>query len=103
MIGSPGSTIWLLSHELRLAWRGFFGGKQRTRRIVALAIVGGLFLVMAFPLAIALRDLEAPVNTLTVLIADIVTLMVFSLMLSQTLASAADVLYTRGDLDLLFS
>ena len=37
MIGPPGSTIWLLGHELRLAWRGFFGGKQRGRRIVAVA------------------------------------------------------------------
>ncbi|HEX3406701.1 MAG TPA: putative ABC exporter domain-containing protein [Caulobacteraceae bacterium] len=103
MIGPPGSTIWLLSHELRLAWRGFFGGKQRGRRIVALAIVGGLFLLLAFPLAWAIRGLDPPVNTLTVLVADVAALMIFSLMLSQTLASAADVLYTRGDLDLLFS
>ena len=29
--------------------------------------------------------------------------MIFSLMLSQTLAGAADALYARGDLDLLFS
>ncbi|HWF78054.1 MAG TPA: hypothetical protein VN694_12850 [Caulobacteraceae bacterium] len=103
MIGPPGSTVWLLSHELRLAWRGFFGGKQRGRRIVALAIVGGLFLVLAFPLAWAIRGLDPPVNTLTVLMADVAALMIFSLMLSQTLAGAADVLYARGDLDLLFS
>ena len=103
MIGPPGSTIWLLSHELRLAWRGFFGGKQRMRRIVALAIVGGLFLALAFPLAWATRGLEPPINNVTILIADVVALMVFSLMLSQTLAGAADALYTRGDLDLLFS
>ena len=103
MIGPPGSTIWLLGHELRLAWRGFFGGKQRGRRIVALAIVGGLFLVLAFPMAWALRGLNPPVNTLTILIADVAAAMIFSLMLSQTLAGAADVLYARGDLDLLFS
>jgi ABC-2 type transport system permease protein len=103
VIGPPGSTIWLLSHELRLAWRGFFGGKQRGRRIVALAIVGGLFLVLAFPLAWALRGLDPPVNTVTILIADVAALMIFSLMLSQTLAGAADALYARGDLDLLFS
>ena len=103
MIGPPGSTIWLLGHELRLAWRGFFGGKQRVRRVVALAIAGGLFLVLAFPLAWAIRGLQPPVNTLTILVADVAALMVFSLMLSQTLAGAADALYTRGDLDLLFS
>lgn len=103
MIGRPGSTIWLLSHEMRLAWRGFFGGKQRARRIVALAIVGGLFLVVAFPLAWAIRGLEPPVNTLTILVADVAAAMILSLMLSQTLAGAADTLYARGDLDLLFS
>jgi ABC-2 type transport system permease protein len=103
VIGPPGSTIWLLSHELRLAWRGFFGGKQRGRRVVALAIIGGLFLVLAFPLAWAIRGLDPPVNTLTILVADVAALMIFSLMLSQTLAGAADVLYARGDLDLLFS
>lgn len=103
MIGPPGSTIWLLGHELRLAWRGFFGGKQRVRRIIALAIVGGLFLLLAFPMAWALRGMQAPVNTLTILMADVAAVMVFSLMLSQTLAGATDALYTRGDLDLLFS
>jgi len=103
VIGPPGSTIWLLSHELRLAWRGFFGGKQRVRRIVALAIVGGLFLALAFPMAWALRGMQAPVNTVTMLMADVAAVMIFSLMLSQTLAGATDALYTRGDLDLLFS
>jgi ABC-2 type transport system permease protein len=103
VIGPPGSTIWLLGHELRLAWRGFFGGKQRMRRIVALAIAGGVFLVLAFPLAWAIRGLQPPVNTLTILVADVAAAMIFSLMLSQTLAGAADALYARGDLDLLFS
>lgn len=103
MIGPPGSTIWLLSHELRLAWRGFFGGKRRTGRIIALAVAGGVFFLLAFPLAWAMRQFQPPVNTLTILAADVVAAMVFSLMLSQTLAGAADALYTRGDLDLLFS
>jgi ABC-2 type transport system permease protein len=103
VIGRPGSTLWLLGHEFRLAWRGFFGGKQRWRRIVALGIVGATFLVLAVPLAWAMRGVEAPVNNLTILIADVASLMVFSLMLSQTLAGATDALYTRGDLDLLFS
>ena len=103
MIGPPGSTIWLLSHEMRLAWRGFFGGKQGGRRTAALIIVGLLFLVVAFPLAWTIRGLDPPVNTLTILIADVAATMVFSLMLSQTLAGATDALYARGDLDLLFS
>jgi ABC-2 type transport system permease protein len=103
VIGPPGSTIWLLSHEMRLAWRSFFGGKQGGRRTAALIIVGLLFLVVAFPLAWAIRGLDPPVNTLTILIADVAATMIFSLMLSQTLAGATDALYARGDLDLLFS
>ena len=103
MIGPPGSTIWLLSHEIRLAWRSFFGGKQGGRRTAGLVIVGVLFLVVAFPLAWAIRGLDPPVDTLTILLADVAAAMIFSLMLSQTLAGATDALYTRGDLDLLFS
>ena len=103
MIGPPGSTIWLLSHEVRLAWRGFFGGKQRVRRIIALGVAGSVFFVMALLLAWAVRRYEPPVNTVTILGADVVAAMIFSLMLSQTLAGAADALYARGDLDLLFS
>jgi ABC-2 type transport system permease protein len=55
------------------------------------------------PLAFVLKDYNPPVNRLSALIADVVLTMVFSLMLSQILAGSIEALYTRGDLDLLFS
>ena len=103
MIGRPGSTIWLLGHELRLNWRGLMGGRRAAWRLGSFAVIGVLLLIGGFPLAWVLRDIEAPVNNLSILAADTIALLVFSLMLSQTLAGATDALYTRGDLDLLFS
>ena len=103
MIGQPGSTLWLLGHELRLNWRGLMGGRRGAWRLGSLAFVGVMLLIGGFPVAWMLRGVEAPVNNLSILAADIVSLLVFSLMLSQTLAGATDALYTRGDLDLLFS
>jgi ABC-2 type transport system permease protein len=103
MIGPPGSTLWLLSHELRLSWRSLVGGRRGRWRMGAMAVLGVIFTLVGFPVAWMLRGFAAPVNSVVSLAADIVALMIFSLMLSQTLAGATDALYTRGDLDLLFS
>jgi len=103
MIGRPGSTLWLLGHEIRLAWRDAFGGRARARRVIALGGIGIVFTLLGFGLAFALRDAQVPVDRLTSLAADFALVMIFSLMLSQTLAGATTALYGRGDLDLLFS
>jgi ABC-2 type transport system permease protein len=103
VIGRPGSTLWLLSHEIRLSWRGLVGGRRGRIRMIVFAIVAVLFGVIGVPIALALRGFDMPLNPLSILAADFVCVMVFTLMLSQTLAGAADALYARGDLDLLFS
>ena len=103
MIGRPGTTVWLLSHEIRLAWRGLVGGKRGGRRMVAFAILGLVALAGGMGIAWALRDFEPPVNAVSILMADVIAVLIFTLMLSQTLASGIEALYTRGDLDLLFS
>ena len=103
MIGRPGSTLWLLGHEIRLSWRGLIGGRRGRVRLIVFGVLGLVFGVAGVPLALALRDFEMPVNPLSILVADFACLVIFTLMLSQTLAGAADALYTRGDLDLLFS
>jgi ABC-2 type transport system permease protein len=103
VIGRPGSTLWLLGCEMRLAWRGLIGTRRFRLRAISLGVVGLVFLAMGVPLALALGRTELPVNPLTILGADIATLLIFTLMLSQTLAGATEALYTRGDLDLLFS
>lgn len=103
MIGPPGSTLWLFHHELRLWWRTLISGRRGRVRLIAMAVVGVLFLVGGVPLAMALHDFQVPVNRLSILAADAACAVIFTLMLSQTLAGAADALYARGDLDLLFS
>jgi ABC-2 type transport system permease protein len=103
VIGRPGSTLWLFGHELRLNWRGLLGRRRAAWRLGSLAVVGVILLIGGFPVGWMLRGYEPPINNLAILAADTAALLIFSLMLSQTLASATDALYTRGDLDLLFS
>jgi ABC-2 type transport system permease protein len=103
VIGRPGSTLWLLGHEIRLSWRGLIGGRRGRVRLIVLGVVGLTFVVGGFPIAWLLRNIEMPVNPLSILAADAACVVIFTLMLSQTLAGATDALYARGDLDLLFS
>jgi ABC-2 type transport system permease protein len=103
---APGSTVWLLRHELRLSLRGLLAGRARGRAGMIWATVALPVLLMAVggaPLGFALRDVEMPMTPAAMLIAGAVTAMVFTLMLSQTLAAAVEALYLRADLDLLFS
>ena len=105
MIARPGSTLWLLAHEMRLGWRALLARRGENRRggWMALATVGLVTLAGGVPIGLMLRRVEITVTPTGVLLADAVLAVIFSLMLSQTLAAAADVLYERGDLDLLFS
>jgi ABC-2 type transport system permease protein len=108
VIAPAGSTLWLLRHELRLNWRGLMqrgGGQGRARRIwLTMALPLILMLTAGLPLAFALRHVrEIPIVPIASLIAAAALVMVFTLMLSQTLTAAVDALYERADLDLLFS
>lgn len=101
----PASTPWLLSHELRLAWRGFKAGRKTSGpgSVIAFALIGGMILVGGVFMGLGLRDFDVPVNPLSVIIADLALAVIVTLMLSTTLAASADALYERNDLDLLFS
>ena len=107
MIAPAGSTLWLLRHEMRLTWRGMMQrrGRGRARRIwLTIALPLLLMLVAGVPLALALQHVrEVPIVPVASLLAAAVLVMLFTLMLSQTLAAAVDALYERADLDLLFS
>ncbi len=105
MIPAPGSTLWLLAHEMRLGWRNLLARRGENRRSgwIALISVGLVTLVAGVPIGLWLRHVEPSVNPVGVLFTDAILAVIFSLMLSQTVAAAADVLYDRGDLDLLFS
>jgi ABC-2 type transport system permease protein len=103
VIGRPGSTHWLLAHEARLGWRSLIGGRRSRARLVVLGVVGAAFALGGVPIALLLRDVAIPISPLPILAALAGSLVVFTLMLSQTLAGGIEALYTRGDLDLVFS
>jgi ABC-2 type transport system permease protein len=105
VIGAPGSSLWLLGHELRLWRRGLgrrgAGGKAAVW--IATAAIAVLMLAAGVPLGFALRQFEPKVTPEAVVFSLAALAAIFALMLSQTLAAATDALYQRGDLDLLFS
>ena len=88
MIAAPGSSIWLLRHEIRLFWRGMArrGGGGRARRIwltIALPLI--LMVTAGLPLGFALRRVhQVPITPAAGLIAAVVLVALFTLMLSQT-------------------
>jgi ABC-2 type transport system permease protein len=96
----PGSTPWLVRHEIRLAWRGI--GSRRVSLLLSLlallavgAHVGAWFLVRHWP-AGALPPIA------TYLLGGAVWVCI-SLMLSQGILGSVTALFDRGDLDLLLS
>jgi ABC-2 type transport system permease protein len=101
----PASTLWLLAHELRLAWRGFLAGRKGRGpgALIAFVILGGLIVAGGVAMGLALRGQDVPIIPLAVVLVDLALAVILTLMLSGTLAGAADALYERGDLDLLFS
>lgn len=103
MIGRPGSILWLLAAEMRLGFRDSLGRLGRVRLIVLGAGALMLVFLLGLPIALALRRHGVPVSPLSIVVADMVSAVVFTLMLSQTLSAATLALYSRGDLDLLFS
>jgi ABC-2 type transport system permease protein len=108
MILAPGSTPWLMRHELRLSWRRLMArgaGRPRPFRAILLVLLLPLLLLVGagLPLSFAVRDVQIPVVPIASAIAVLASVAIFTLMLSQTLSAAVDALYERADLDLLFS
>ncbi len=101
----PASIPWLLAHELRLTWRGFVSGRKARgpASVIALGLLAVFALIAGVCVALAVKGQAIPILPLTIVVGDLVLAVMLTLMLSTTLAAAADVLYERGDLDLLFS
>ncbi len=99
----PGNWLWLLNHELRLAWRNV-GGKR-----LWVLLIGGGFIWAAVHLAAwgvlhkgkVITGTE--LSSLTFLTAGAIFWMFFSLMVSQATAHAVSALFDRGDLDLVLA
>lgn len=107
---APGTVPWFLRHELLITWRTWVQrgpGKKRRFNIpipvVALVIIIAASLVVGVPVANELRDVEINATPVLAFLIDIGLLLLFTLMLSQTLVAAVDAFYDRGDLDLLLS
>ena len=110
-----GSTLWFIAHDLRVTWRTWFqrrplrAAKPKRRRftvpvpivVVVVLLIGSL--AAGIPVGLGLRDTDLVATPLVAFIIDAALLLVFTLMLSQTLVAAVDAFYDRGDLDLLLS
>lgn len=106
MKAAPGSTLWLLGHELRLAWynSAVSGGKRRPgiASIVVWIVGWAVMHAAAFGVLSSLGRHPADPALLGVL-AGAVLLVISTFMLSGALKACTLALFERGDLDLLLS
>jgi ABC-2 type transport system permease protein len=107
MSAAPGSILWLLGHELRLAWYGTGlnkGGKRgrgRLGMIVGIVCLAVLHLVAFAGLRALDRDgMDAAFLAIPFTVALVVCA---TFMLSSALTGCVTALFERGDLDLLLS
>jgi ABC-2 type transport system permease protein len=106
---APGSTLWMIRHEMRLTLRymiGLTGGKTRGLIIMLVALAAAA-LLFGIPVGYATRFLTGARMQqgwpIVVLVAGAGSVFVFTLMLAQSLSMATIVFYDRGDLDLLLT
>lgn len=102
-----GSFAWLLAHEAKLAWRAWWSaGKMGpwarlgVYGLIAAVALGGGFAVATLLGALSPSPQAEPVS---VLLASMALALVATLMLSQALLASTEIIYARGDLDLLFA
>jgi ABC-2 type transport system permease protein len=106
----PGTSLWLLRHELRLFWRSLrSGGKSDGRLYSAWRALGwgallwlGLHVGVFFLLRATGSASGAPPRVL-VIAAGAILLATFLFMLSSALKASVEALFDRGDMDLLLS
>jgi ABC-2 type transport system permease protein len=95
-----GSSPWLLAHEMRLAWRGFFSD----RGTWMLLLFVSLWLTLHIPAFFIMRNVSADLlQGFGVVVAGLIFWFAFTLMLSSAIILSVNALYDRGDLDLLMS
>ena len=95
-----GSVLWLLRHELRLAWRSVGG-----RDSLLLFLGGAMLWVLAHLVAwLLLRRFDSHHITPDMnLVLGGITWLIVSLLLSQAILLSVTALFDRGDFDLLLS
>lgn len=107
MRAPPGSSRWLLRHELRLAWYGAAINKGGRRRMSWLSIaVWAVAWITLHVLAFAMLRKVAPGGVMDPSLAIPATLVLAAIatfMLASSLRASVMALFERGDLDLLLS
>lgn len=107
----PGSALWLLRHELRLFYfrLGASGSKGAARRgprrttvLIAIAAAIAMHLFAWKLLSSTASAMQARPAAL-LMIVSVVFVLIFSLMLSHAIKGSIELLFGRGDLDLLLS
>ncbi|KQQ40109.1 hypothetical protein ASF61_04760 [Duganella sp. Leaf126] len=106
--GAPGSTWWLLRHEIRMVFAAM--RKVRANGKIGARWLGPTFLVVlhlalhgvAFTLIPELHR-QGPATALAAMLATAAVLVGVTLMLAAALRGSVSALFERGDLDLLLS
>lgn len=105
MKGAPGSIVWLLRHEIRLAWYNAAAGTARRPGMAGLAIAAAAWLGLhGIAWIVLARSAVIDTDDPRILVAVSALLLgSMTFMLSSALKSSVTVLFERGDLDLLLS
>jgi len=104
MRGKPGSSVWLLQHELRMFW--FNNGRRRKQRNWLLPVLAAGWLGLHGVAYFLLRKMpEVPPSVLpfVAIAATLLMVVLATFMFSSGLKASVDSLFERGDVDLLLS
>jgi len=97
-----GSFVFLLLHELRLAFRTR-SDPQRRGRLIIMSILALLLLGVSWTVANVLATVKPGFDPDTLTLTTVGIFFVTTLMVGHALIAATEAVYTRGDLDLLLS
>ncbi len=96
-------------HEIRLAWREWLammtGGRRGRKRVavIGLIVFAAILHLPAYAVIGRFADLQAPLDTSSLIVITATIFLAWALMLSQAIESVTRVFYARADLDLIMS
>lgn len=100
---------WFAGHEIRLAWRELLGmltAGTRWRKPSVALVMAALLVILHLPawvVAGRFADIQAPLDTPTLIVITASVFLAWALMLSHAMESVTRVFYVRADLDLIMS
>jgi len=108
-MSSATTLSWFARHELKLAWREWLamvtGGRRRRKRaaVTGLIVFAAVMHLPAWAVIGRFANLQAPLDTSSLIVMTATILLAWALMLSQAIESVTRVFYARADLDLIMS